>query len=245
MNISDTLTIGLVLILLFGSIALYLYTRIQQSEQKINLLESILLDLKMSNEFTAYTELPANTMDHTESEHPTSNQASYAPFHDLEEVVDNTDCDVKKEDNKAKEDLNKTIVLNNENAANTVNSVNVANASNASNAVNSANASNNENNVDFLLDSYESLDDADVSLDASMNKTELQEVKNNYDSMSLKELQSLAKSRGIVGVPIKKSAFVDALKASDMASVTLGSPGSLGVGSNSFIETSASFSNES
>ena len=49
-NISDTLTIGLVLVLLFGSIALYLYTRIQQSEQKINLLESILLDLKMSNE---------------------------------------------------------------------------------------------------------------------------------------------------------------------------------------------------
>lgn len=236
MNISDTLTIGLVLILLFGSIALYLYTRIQQSEQKINLLESILLDLKMSNEFTAYTELPANTMNHTESEHPTSNQASYAPFHDLEEVVDNTDCDVKKEDNKAKEDLNKTIVLNNENASN---------SANASNAVNSANASNNENHLDFPLDSYESLDDADVSLDASMNKTELQEVKNNYDSMSLKELQALAKSRGIVGVPIKKSAFVDALKASDMASVTLGSPGSLGVGSNSFIETSASFSNES
>lgn len=236
MNISDTLTIGLVLILLFGSIALYLYTRIQQSEQKINLLESILLDLKMSNEFTAYTELPANTMNHTESEHPTSNQASYAPFHDLEEVVDNTDCDVKKEDNKAKEDLNKTIVLNNENASN---------SANTSNAVNSANASNNENHLDFPLDSYESLDDADVSLDASMNKTELQEVKNNYDSMSLKELQALAKSRGIVGVPIKKSAFVDALKASDMASVTLGSPGSLGVGSNSFIETSASFSNES
>lgn len=236
MNISDTLTIGLVLILLFGSIALYLYTRIQQSEQKINLLESILLDLKMSNEFTAYTELPANTMNHTESEHPTSNQASYAPFHDLEEVVDNTDCDVKKEDNKAKEDLNKTIVLNNENASN---------SANTSNASNSANASNNENHLDFPLDSYESLDDADVSLDASMNKTELQEVKNNYDSMSLKELQALAKSRGIVGVPIKKSAFVDALKASDMASVTLGSPGSLGVGSNSFIETSASFSNES
>ena len=58
-SLSDTLTVGFVLVLLFGSIALYLYTCIQQSEQKISLLESILLDLKMSAEFKSYTELPA------------------------------------------------------------------------------------------------------------------------------------------------------------------------------------------
>ena len=34
-SLSDTLTVGLVLVLLFGSIALYLYTRLQQAEQKI------------------------------------------------------------------------------------------------------------------------------------------------------------------------------------------------------------------
>lgn len=55
---SDTLTIGLVLILLFGSTCLYLYTRIQQTETKINLLESILLDLKMTNELKAYPSIP-------------------------------------------------------------------------------------------------------------------------------------------------------------------------------------------
>jgi hypothetical protein len=53
-SLSDTLTVGLVLVLLFGSIALYLYTRIQQAEQKISLLESILLDLKMSSEIKSY-----------------------------------------------------------------------------------------------------------------------------------------------------------------------------------------------
>jgi hypothetical protein len=52
--LSDTITLGLVLILLFGSACLYLYTRIQQNEAKINLLEGILLDLKMSNELKAY-----------------------------------------------------------------------------------------------------------------------------------------------------------------------------------------------
>lgn len=52
--LSDTITLGLVLILLFGSICLYLYTRIQQAEQKLSLIESILLELKMSCEFKDY-----------------------------------------------------------------------------------------------------------------------------------------------------------------------------------------------
>jgi Rho termination factor, N-terminal domain len=57
-GLSDTITLGLVLILVFGSVCLYLYTRIQQAETKINLLESILLDLKMTNELKAYPSLP-------------------------------------------------------------------------------------------------------------------------------------------------------------------------------------------
>jgi hypothetical protein len=57
-GMSDILTMGLVLILVFGSACLYLYTRIQQAETKINLLESILLDLKMTNELKAYPTLP-------------------------------------------------------------------------------------------------------------------------------------------------------------------------------------------
>jgi hypothetical protein len=58
-GLSDTLTVGLVLLLLFGSACLYLYTRIQQVETKLNLVESILLDLKMTNELKAYPPLPA------------------------------------------------------------------------------------------------------------------------------------------------------------------------------------------
>lgn len=57
-GMSDIITLGLVLILVFGSVCLYLYTRIQQAETKINLLESILLDLKMTNELKAYPTLP-------------------------------------------------------------------------------------------------------------------------------------------------------------------------------------------
>jgi hypothetical protein len=54
--LGDTLTIGLILILLFGSIALYLYTRVQQTEQKVGLLESIVLDLKLTGEIQSFAE---------------------------------------------------------------------------------------------------------------------------------------------------------------------------------------------
>jgi hypothetical protein len=66
-GLSDTITLGLVLILVFGSACLYLYTRIQQAETKINLLESILLDLKMSNELKSYPTLsyPAKSEEDT------------------------------------------------------------------------------------------------------------------------------------------------------------------------------------
>jgi hypothetical protein len=67
-GLSDTLTVGLVLILLFGSACLYLYTRIQQSETKINLLESILLDLKMTNELKSYPPLPVPATTLSEAE---------------------------------------------------------------------------------------------------------------------------------------------------------------------------------
>lgn len=56
-SLNDTLALGLVLVLLFGAASLYLYTRVQQCEQKLNLVESILLDIKMSAELREYPDI--------------------------------------------------------------------------------------------------------------------------------------------------------------------------------------------
>ena len=213
-NISDTLTIGLVLVLLFGSIALYLYTRIQQSEQKINLLESILLDLKMSNEIKSYTELPVDD----DLESVTKEKTVYTPYNGNEEV----------ESKKEGQSNNESVVLD------------VSHKSNKSGG-----SLEEVHDSELSSDTYESLDSVleseQIVVDNDLN--DMNESKVNYDSMSVKELQGLAKTRGITGVSAKKSALIDALKSSDMSSLSLGSPGSLGAGPNSFIETSASFSN--
>ena len=51
-GLSDSLTVGLVLALLFGALVFYLYTRIGQIEKRVSLTENILLDLKMVTENT-------------------------------------------------------------------------------------------------------------------------------------------------------------------------------------------------
>ena len=207
--LNDTLTISLILVLLFGSIALYLYTCIQQSEQKISLLESILLDLKMSAEVKSYIELPieSNTARPSETPRPSDTarpatpsggsvkEDAYVPFEDATE----DDSESQKT-----EDLT------------------VSDALTGADEV-------------IEIDEYKSViaDAVDTSLDQSTP---------NYEAMSLKELQALAKSRNIVGVT-KKGPLIEALKTSDRSSAV--KPGSVNaVGSNSFLESSAPVSDE-
>lgn len=51
-TLSDTLTMGIVLAVVLGSLFFYLYTRLLQVEKRISLTENILLDLKMATENT-------------------------------------------------------------------------------------------------------------------------------------------------------------------------------------------------
>jgi hypothetical protein len=214
-SLSDTLTVGLVLVLLFGSIALYLYTRLQQAEQKISLLESILLDLKMSAEIKSYSELPAS--DHQEDSRPT--QGGYAVFND-DEGAD--------EDVSANQDVDESGCP-----------VKVLGAA-ISGAISPS------SNPETKTTEYAPLDDA-VQLEPESKDTKDTTVRMsaNYESMTLKELQTLAKNRGISGAStMKKGSIIEALKTSDRSSTV--EPGSTllgGSGSSSFLETSGSFSN--
>lgn len=197
-SLSDTLTVGFVLVLLFGSIALYLYTCIQQSEQKISLLESILLDLKMSAEFKSYTELPAEhevvhvkpmvaaAKNDTESDHN-----AYVSFDDAAE----------EEENSSALEVEDLAPL--------------------------SQPSPKKEQVEPLAESS--------VLDI------VEESVSNYETMSLKELQSLALTRGITGAKsMKKGPLQEALRTSDRVR-----PGSdVVAGSSSFVESSASVSDE-
>ena len=196
--LSDTLTIGVLLILLFGSISLYLYTRIQQAEQKIHLLESILLDLKMSAEIKSYTELPADDSHETSDFQSTTVNDDYVALDDVESPI----TEYTSLDDSVEPVTEDTVIT---------------------------------------LD--ESMDTADDTTAITNDTSDTVPPSIIYDSMTLKELQALAKSRGITGAgSMKKGPIIEALKTSDRITVK---PGSTGTGSNSFLETSSLVSNES
>jgi hypothetical protein len=212
-SLSDTLTVGLVLVLLFGSIALYLYTRIQQAEQKISLLESILLDLKMGAEIKSYSELPAETVVQKMGGFSTDqSDNSYQPF----------DYDGGDDDVYPGAVVGSSSPLKPASPAHSV-------------------SGSVDDIADNEVDQYKSVIAEAVKEEDSEVKESSSKVSVNYESMTLKELQTLAKTRGISGAgSMKKNSIIEALKTSDRASTTIES-GSLGVGNSSFLETSSPF----
>jgi len=86
-GLNDTLTLGLILVLLFGAVSLYLYTRIQQCEQKLNLVESILLDIKMSAELQGYPEPPPAQQQNQQNQSTSSEDkgSTISPFVSMDE----------------------------------------------------------------------------------------------------------------------------------------------------------------
>lgn len=182
-SLSDTLTIGVVLVLLFGSIALYLYTRIQQAEQKVNLLESILLDVKMSAEIKSYSDLPAD-----DPQERTPSNGSTGPIHTDPAITPDSTEYTTLDDLEKQEPLEESVYLQMDDTE-----------------------QEQESEVEELPSEEIASDSSDLLLHAApLEKEEIP-----YENMTLKDLQTLAKSRHITGVStMKKGALVDALKAS-------------------------------
>lgn len=209
-SLSDTLTVGLVLVLLFGSVALYLYTRIQQAEQKISLLESILLDLKMSSEIKSYTELPASTREYKGNSSTEKDTDDYEPYEDNTVEVDSSETLPEMIQSKI---------------------------STPTPSISSKESDDND------VEKYKSIvAEAFKSNENISQQNELpfaSKVSVNYESMTIKELQTLAKTRGISGATsMKKGAIIDALKSSD-SNQSAPEPGSTGLGA--FLETASPF----
>jgi len=187
-GLSDTLTVGLVLLLLFGSACLYLYTRIQQVEAKLNLVESILLDLKMTNELKAYPPVPAPAQTKPRSREQSIGDVVHPISHDMEEVAPSAiqpfhDAD---DDEFAHHQLgpNRPVSLNEADADAEVREERLASGAPAP--------------------------VVPVQHAESVKQTP------SYESMTAKELQALAKQRNIPGTSgLRRAQLIEILKQSD------------------------------
>jgi hypothetical protein len=96
-TLSDALTIGMVLALVFGALCFYLYSRIAQMEKRVGLTENILLDLKMATENT----LMSMSM---------SQQDSHEQYHRVEPISGPTPIEKEEVENITDEDFYKSVL---------------------------------------------------------------------------------------------------------------------------------------
>ena len=160
-GLSDSVTVGILLLLIFGAAAFYLYSRMSQNEKRLSLLENLLLTLKIS------TEASLSGPDLVEA---VSNPAPLES-HDVDTVNEEEYADMLKEVGPPPLPPRR---------------------------------SNGESNAE--ADAEEMLRSMEVPVPSQ--KTE---VAVNYESMTVKELQGLAKERGLPSMTRKKE-LVEALK---------------------------------
>ena len=153
-GLNDSLTIGILLTLIFGAVAFYLYSRMSQNEKRLGLLENLLLTLKMT------TEASLSGPDSVEA---VSSPAPLGEF-DVDEVSE-------------------------EDYAELLQHMPVEPASAAASAAAPAPSAE-------VVEEVPSGTKVDV----------------NYASLSTKELQALAKSKGLSNIPTKKKEIIDLLK---------------------------------
>jgi hypothetical protein len=159
-GLSDSITIGILLTLIFAAVAFYLYSRISQNEKRLGLLENLLLSLKMETEASLdgpdIVEAVSSPVPLTKDEVETIDEESYA------DILQGIPTPVTKEEEKKVDDTTSA--------------------------------------EDFLR----SIPTPTLTTTRVMDA--------NYESMSVKELQALAKQKGLTNVPKTKRDLIDALK---------------------------------
>jgi hypothetical protein len=171
-GLSDSLTIGIMLVLIFGAVSFYLYSKIGQLEKKMSLLENLLISLKMSTEASLSG--------------PDSIEAISGPFPIAQEDID-TDTNEEEYSALLKQIPSSTPLESDDTA---------------------------ESESDAEMKSLASVGVESVTPAVTQTETSvLPKIDVNYEGMSVKELQQLAKNRGLVNIPGRKKELIELLKS--------------------------------
>jgi hypothetical protein len=201
--VGDTFTVGIVLLLLIGAVAFYLYTRIGQVEKRINLLENILLDLKVATE-NAFMGFPS----------PASGGGGSGSMHEQ-----NKPMTAEEEEELLSEYVPKLPIASSRTEAAEEEEENDETRMYEA-ALESAleSAAAEEGGADAVAS------DADKSVEVSSSaapaapksEVHVNKLETAYTEMNVKELRSIAQARGITSVgKLSRKELIDALQKRD------------------------------
>lgn len=197
-GLSDSVTIGIVITLVFGALFFYLYSRLTQNEKRVSLIENILLDLKMSADAGWGVHGMQNDMQNDMNDEQPMMVNHVEPV-SAPEPLEKQDVDSNEED------MYKEIL--------------------AQTSTHDAEGSSLETKT------------FEIASGKSQGKSSVQvtKVQPNYEAMSLKELKSLAKQRGVsIGSQSGKKEIIGALRKADGGAPT---PAPNSVEAGSFLGT--------
>lgn len=205
--VGDAFTVGIVLLLLIGAVAFYLYTRLSQVEKRINLLENILLDLKVATE-NAFPGFPlpvsggskGSSHEHNHEEGSVEEEAEL-----LSEYVPKLPTAAAKAE-ETEEEADETSMYEQalESALDSAVIGDVADDS-------------VEADVDLSAADARSVEiSADAGPSAPKSEIHVHKLNPNYAEMTVKELRTLAQNRGVAGVgKMSRKEIIDALHKKD------------------------------
>ena len=209
-SLSDTLTMGIVLALVFGSIVFYLYSRLLQVEKRMNLTENLLLDMKTATENTLFAMGPgfAGMGGHRHDDEEIQNER-------VEPISEPVPVSSQEVEEIGEEDFYKSVL------ANTLDTT--LPEENAETFAQQQQAPKSPSPIkEIQLSDVTGRNDR-----AAQPAVQVTKMEPNYEAMSLKELKSLAKQRGInVTSHAGKKEVIDALKKGTIAAPEAGSQSS-------------------
>lgn len=199
-SVNDSLVVGVLLFLIFGAVSFYLYSRITQSEKRVSLLENLLLDLKISTEasFAGPEFLGPDSVE------PVSGPAP----------LDSTDVDGTMEDEQYYQSMLRDLPTPGSAAARTstpsARTPSPVTVTKAASGAAPAPAEEEEDNEAALMEAARN----------AVSTFTAAKMENNYESMSVKELQAAVKQRGISPIPRVRKELIDVLKRHDSGEST-------------------------
>lgn len=208
--VGDTFTVGIVLLLLIGAVAFYLYTRIGQVEKRINLLENILLDLKVATE-NSFLGFPPP------ARRPTGGAGSeHEHEHSHDDEGEHSKTDAEEEEELLSEYVPKMPM-----ARRTQQQEQEVDESDETLLY--------ERALESALDSHVDADDdavqapsksVEISSEAApaapKSEVHVNKLETNYTDLTVKELRTLAQNRGISSVgKLSRKELIDALQKKD------------------------------
>ncbi len=211
--VGDAFTVGIVLLLLIGAVAFYLYTRLTQVEKRMSLLENILLDLKVATE-NSFLGFPVANPGSGEGRHAQHDSDNGPAADDEEELL--SEYVPKLPTSHLGGAIEAEELASDETDMYERALESALDGGEVDAEAEDITAAIDESAAEDSSKTSKAVEVSSASTPSVKSEVHVNKLEPNYSTMAVKELRSLAQNRGIAGVgKLSRKELIDALQKKD------------------------------